>query len=146
MTTSIRSEATRSVIEVNGVDRLAINDDGSIELLTDNLTPSGKDIVGMVNFGSSLSSSGWQKLPSGLIIQWGKATLTAGAGFTTITYPVAFPNSAFSVVASPADNAGGATIEAEEIGTVTTSNFQAAVITTGGAGSNTNLRWFAIGY
>lgn len=34
MPTSIRSEATRSVVVVNGVDKLAINEDGSMELLT----------------------------------------------------------------------------------------------------------------
>ena len=44
MPTSIRSEATRSVVVVNGVDRLAINEDGSVELLTPAANPTGNDV------------------------------------------------------------------------------------------------------
>lgn len=44
MSTGIRSEATRSVVVVNGVDRLAVNDDGSMELLTPAANPTGNDI------------------------------------------------------------------------------------------------------
>lgn len=42
-------------------------------------------------FGASLGGSGWQKLPSGLIIQWGGAS-TAPDGVAAVTFPVAFPN------------------------------------------------------
>ena len=44
MSTSIRSEATRSVVVINGVDRMALNDDGSMELLTPAANPSGNKI------------------------------------------------------------------------------------------------------
>ena len=52
-------------------------------------------------FGASLSGSGYQKLPSGLIIQWGGLSFpTSGSQQTgTATYPIAFPNSVFQVVA-----------------------------------------------
>lgn len=46
----------------------------------------------------SLGTSGYQKLPGGLIIQWGSATTTAGQG--TWDYPIAFPNAVFRVFAS----------------------------------------------
>ncbi len=42
-------------------------------------------------FGSSISVSGYQKLPSGLIIQWGTSTTTS-SGANTPTFPLAFPN------------------------------------------------------
>jgi len=42
-------------------------------------------------FGSSLSASGYQKLPSGLIIQWGAITV-AGDSYATVTFPIAFPS------------------------------------------------------
>ncbi|PAW50670.1 MULTISPECIES: gp53-like domain-containing protein [Pseudomonas] len=43
-------------------------------------------------FTASLGTSGgYQRLPSGLILQWGLAT--GGALSETITYPIAFPNS-----------------------------------------------------
>ncbi|MHA6478899.1 gp53-like domain-containing protein [Stutzerimonas sp. KH-1] len=45
---------------------------------------------------SLLSASGWQKLPSGLIIQWGSvagASVAASSGISTaVTFPIAFPN------------------------------------------------------
>ena len=44
--------------------------------------------------------SGYQKLPGGLILQWGNAT-TDSVG-TTHSYPIAFPNGVFQVVASDA--------------------------------------------
>lgn len=44
MPTSIRSEATRSVVVVNGVDKLAINEDGSMELLAPAANPSGNKV------------------------------------------------------------------------------------------------------
>lgn len=48
------------------------------------------------NFGSSLAASGYQKLPSGLIIQWGNLATSATIGQpVTVTYPVAFPNASF---------------------------------------------------
>lgn len=44
MTTSVRSEATRSIVVVNGVDRLALNDDGSMALLTPAANPTGNKV------------------------------------------------------------------------------------------------------
>lgn len=44
------------------------------------------------SFGASLSTNGYQKLPNGLIIQWG---LIAG-GASYATFPIAFPNSSLS--------------------------------------------------
>lgn len=46
----------------------------------------------------SLSASGYQKLPGGIILQWGGATTSAGQG--TWNYPIAFPNAVFRVFAS----------------------------------------------
>lgn len=43
------------------------------------------------NFGASILSNGYQKLPSGLILQWG-TFVTDGAGASTVTLPIAFPN------------------------------------------------------
>lgn len=53
-------------------------------------------------FGFSLASSGWQKLPSGLIMQWGFTI--AGAGGTSTTFPIAFPTTYLAVVTGIANN------------------------------------------
>lgn len=59
-------------------------------------------------FGASFSASGYQKLPSGLIIQWGSASIvgTAGSGWT---YPIAFPNAFLSASVAIDDVADSST-------------------------------------
>lgn len=60
---------------------------------------NGKNqIPDMAAFASSLSSTGFQKLPSGLIIQWG---IVSGASNYTVTYPVTFPNRSLALLAVP---------------------------------------------
>lgn len=52
------------------------------------------------SFGSSLAASGYQKLPSGLIVQWGVCSPGSSA-----TFPIAFPTACRSLAFS--NNAGG---------------------------------------
>ncbi|EJD2277785.1 phage tail protein [Escherichia coli] len=49
-------------------------------------------------FASSLGTPGYQKLPSGLIIQWG---LASGAASYTVTFPVSFPGRVLALLAIP---------------------------------------------
>jgi hypothetical protein len=44
-------------------------------------------------FTQSFAANGWQRLPSGFIIQWGTFVNTA-----TVTFPIAFPNACFQAV------------------------------------------------
>lgn len=48
-------------------------------------------------FAATLGSSGWQKLPSGLIVQWGSSSVGAGSNLG-ITFPMAFPNACYVVL------------------------------------------------
>ncbi|KVR39586.1 hypothetical protein WK18_21980 [Burkholderia ubonensis] len=50
-------------------------------------------------FANSLTSNGYQKLPSGLIIQWGSVPNIPAGGSATVNYPIAFPNSLLSISA-----------------------------------------------
>ena len=52
------------------------------------------------SFAASLASSGYQKLPSGLILQWGSLPSTADDGTASITWPISFPNNCYMAVAS----------------------------------------------
>lgn len=45
--------------------------------------------VNFSQFDKSLAANGWQKLPSGFILQWGSGYIAANA---TVTFPIAFPN------------------------------------------------------
>jgi hypothetical protein len=55
-------------------------------------------------FGSSKAVSGFQRLPSGVIIQWGQGT-TASSGVANVNFPIGFPSAALACVASEG-NAG----------------------------------------
>jgi hypothetical protein len=107
------------------------------------LTSDGTSwISGSGGFEKSLSTNGYQKLPGGLIMQWGTATTTDGFGGTSITYPIPFPaqmvccgaiaeydNSAMSFVSS----------------TLTSISFQGTVLTSN-LPNGVSFRWFAWGY
>lgn len=80
-------------------------------------------------FGSSFAPSGWQRLPSGLIIQWG----VVGGGTGTRTFPIAFPTAFLSIaLACQANDTSGVT------GTPSVTGFSYA----GASGS----RYIALGY
>lgn len=61
----------------------------------------------MSAFTALKSSAGYQKLPGGIIMQWG--LLTGSTGQLAATYPIVFPNAVFQVTAVLADKTAGAT-------------------------------------
>ncbi|WP_261513127.1 gp53-like domain-containing protein [Burkholderia multivorans] len=95
-------------------------------------------------FGSSLGAAGYQKLPSGLIIQWGLIATSSSAPVTW-TYPIAFPNAALSVVGS-VYAANSSAILGVNIGTLTASSTTVAQATSSGAYNAGSVRLIAIGY
>jgi hypothetical protein len=52
-------------------------------------------------FGASLAASGYQKLPSGLIIQWGSVYNTNAGNSMGLNYPIAFPTVCQSFIITP---------------------------------------------
>lgn len=83
----------------------------------------------------SLASRGYQKLPGGLILQWGYDA--ASTGGTAVSYPIAFPNACLQVLIGQA-GANGVTYQ---LGALTPSAFTFFNTTTNGS-----HRWLAIGY
>lgn len=57
-----------------------------------------------------LSASGYQKLPSGLIIQWGQVGVIAASSSLTVTFPIAYPNAAISTVVSAGATGSGSPV------------------------------------
>lgn len=95
------------------------------------------------SFLSVTGAAGYQKLPSGLIIQWGSAIAGVGATGNTgnaINFSVSFPNICHQVVVSY-DNGGGKVI-AGAAGSFTKTNFLMRCDATSGVYV---FRWFAIG-
>lgn len=89
----------------------------------------------------SLASSGYQKLPGGLIIQWGGSGESPSNG-TPITFPITFPNAILRVISGVnIVGTGGITLG---VNSVTTSGFNTYV-----SGSNPGayvIEYIAIGY
>jgi hypothetical protein len=50
-----------------------------------------------VNPGQSLGTNGYQKFPSGMIMQWGTTASIAGNGSSAIFFPISFPNNCLNV-------------------------------------------------
>jgi len=91
------------------------------------------------DFTASLSGNGYQKLPSGLIIQWG--ILSAPPGQTQVTFPIAFPTYCSVVTGSPDANHAAAEGNDKWMN-ITTSSF----VLENWVGVTANYRWVAIGY
>lgn len=68
------------------------------------------DTVKIADFGKSLTNNGYQKLPGGLIFQWGLRGTPLGEGSSSqvmdVTFPIAFPNACLTAVASCGTNYG----------------------------------------
>lgn len=93
-----------------------------------------------------LAGNGYQKLPGGLIIQWGSNTV-GDDSVTTVTLPIPFPTTVLTVVASSGSlttspNVGQTLISAAGI---SNSQIRIAQASVGNYGSFT-ARWIALGY
>jgi len=94
---------------------------------------------GLASFGNNLSENGYQKMPNGLILQWGELAVSANTT-TYVTLPIAFPNNSLVALAS-----GSGTVTSG--GVVNADRYSATQIIVGSqlSGGET-LTWFAIGY
>lgn len=86
-------------------------------------------------FSRSLSGNGYQKLPGGLIIQWGTQS-NIGIGYGTVSFPISFPSVCLGVVGSLNRSAAG---DARWPYSWNTSNFQCPA-------DNCDTFWVAFGY
>ncbi len=101
---------------------------------------TGKQVVNISQFGASLANNGYQKLPNGMVIQWGVGVVTAGT-LSTITFPIAFPNTCALFIPRPTDT--GVTASLFMSTTATSATQASSVMNLGGP---YNYNWIAIGY
>jgi hypothetical protein len=84
-----------------GAASLSIASGSSIDMVSD-----GNNWIVLSGAGAaSLGASGYQKFPSGLIIQWGTVATTNGSG--TVVFPIAFPTVLRAANVSEWNGAGG---------------------------------------
>lgn len=115
---------------------------------TKNVGTGSNQLPDMSSFAASLSVSGWQKLPGGLIIQWGQVLSNSG-GFAPWTYPIAFSTACFHVYATPFVGASANNFTLTEIGNpgltaVTTACYVNGVQSS--TAGQVGVRYLAIGY
>ena len=67
---------------------------------------TGTYVFRLQQFVNSKSANGYQKLPSGLIVQWGTTPVLTAAADVTVTLPIAFPNAFYQVVVTSGYTAG----------------------------------------
>jgi hypothetical protein len=114
--------------------------------VTGNLTGNADTVTNGVyttNFTSSnqsLTANGYQKLPGGLIMQWGYSAIAAN-GNTAIAFSITFPNSCVNVQVIQ-ENDSTSDLYTYKVNTITTTGFNVR-----NSMSNTpSAYWFAIGY
>lgn len=118
---------------------------GQAEIATDAETNTGTDDLRFITpkklkagFAISLGTTGYIKFPSwmsGVIIQWGSAT--AGSGFITTSYPLAFTTVVGFLTAMNRNS-----YRSFNIDYLSLSQFRLESISV----VSTDVRWFAIGY
>lgn len=126
---------------VEGDEAVCVNDGGRwLVFGTMSLKQSSK-------FASALTASGYQKLPSGLIIQWGQMSISYSSPqeYTgTITFPISFPTALKSVVGTSNDTLNTAKVVMALTSPSTTAwkvRFETPM-----SGGGNNFTWIAIGY
>lgn len=121
---------------------------GLIKLANDSMVLDGLDAesavtpAGLASFGKSLAARGYQKLPGGLILQWGSETNATTAGSNT-SFPVAFPTACLNVLLT--DHAiSAATVSSQGVDKApTTTSF---LVYASNDSDAPNYFWLAIGY
>jgi len=94
------------------------------------------DAVVFSQFANSKAASGYQKLPGGLILQWGTGS-DDGSGVSVHVFPTPFPTLCAGVFAQIIS--ANQDDRSVNVGNITTAGFSAYIV-------GSTIRWFAIGY
>lgn len=150
MTISFKADASGNsgAIQVAGVDRLTLNLDGSLLAGANPATGNRSMALATMQkfadeFGASLVANGYQKLPSGLIIQWGIGAAVANNVSQNIVFPISFPNTCFGVYAQSYRPTSTTDDVFSSVSAITPSQFTVTMSLTAGTFAP---MWFAMGY
>lgn len=150
LTCTIHRQGTNSIF-LNGVNNAAtsviVNDGSSVMFTSDGAGSWFATGIATLKYASeffaSLGPSGYQKFPSGLIIQWGASTQLLGQA--QVTFPLAFPSAAFQIIGIHDGGAGAMVIS--QGGTLSKTGCVLRIYNDAGTQSdNWAVRWFALGF
>ncbi len=94
------------------------------------------------------AGSGYTTLPGGVLMQWGTGVVSSGGVIITVTFPIAFSATPYSVSSTPYNNfISGTTPKVWGVvgSSITSTNAQMGVISGNTVPSNTSFSWIAIG-
>ncbi|MCG9077110.1 phage tail protein [Laribacter hongkongensis] len=103
--------------------------------------------VNAVDFANAKTSNGYQKLPGGLILQWGIASFAVGGSSVAVTFPIAFPtgvlmnSAAYYGDASGSNAAKGVTVSLAKL-----TGFSIQTPSAQAGSSQQSFTWISIGY
>jgi hypothetical protein len=95
-------------------------------------------------FAASLAANGYQKLPGGLLMQWGTTSAVTAGSSLVVSFPLAFPNAALSIVGNAIAVADSGSTVSLGFKILSTSQFQ--VYDYGTLSAASGIRYIALGY
>lgn len=95
----------------------------------------------------NLTQNGYQKLPGGLVLQWGRYNGTLNDTYADITFPIQFPDAVYSLTATSNTTtvSGGSDFRTAGVHINNTSSFRLFGYGGGASVTETGYYWFAIG-
>ncbi|HBE6793547.1 TPA: hypothetical protein KML78_000730 [Escherichia coli] len=132
-------------IKSDGTVETALENLGLGEAAKRNVGTGENQVPDMNSFGNSLTANGYQKLPGGMIIQWGSFSVspTGGSvGTVDITLPVAFPAACRSVNALISTNDPSARSVGFDIGSTNRTKIRFTYT----SATTNSIYWMAVGY
>ncbi|EFD0698373.1 hypothetical protein DFZ01_21980 [Escherichia coli] len=132
-------------IKSDGTVQKALENLGLGEAAKRNVGTGENQVPDMNSFGNSLTANGYQKLPGGMIIQWGSFSVspTGGSvGTVDITLPVAFPAACRSVNALISTNDPSARSVGFDIGSTNRTKIRFTYT----SATTNSIYWMAVGY
>jgi hypothetical protein len=127
---------------VKGIGEIA-NDAEAQAFTANKLIDGAKLETALKGANQSLAASGYQKLPGGLIIQWGQDAATPN-GTVNVTFPIAFPTAVKFTQASYTQDMGISGTDV--ISTTTRSTTGMTLRTATNEAGTPAYNWLAIGY
>lgn len=100
---TLASGKKNNFTENNGFNRVMVDipEDSGNKVLSAKGGKYLENRIDNLDFAASLTKNGYQKLPSGLIVQWGSVPFGTVSGVEIVTLPIAFPNAILNVNGSP---------------------------------------------
>lgn len=132
--------ATETVL---GISRVATQAETTLGVVDNAFVTPKKFIDSFKGSAVSLLSAGYQKLPSGLIFQWGSGTSSGTlSGNGAVTFPIAFPNACLRAFATQIGSESGWSPTTSKA----TANATFTIYSQAGIISGRQFEYFAIGY